>query len=106
MRSKSLLFLLAEFIIHLSEENNTFDKFKKVLLENCAEFSDSFVANLLRIIQHMKPNKGTSDSSIPSKVQADNLSMKFPGLAIPNEPIKNFAESDDEGKVCFLLHHL
>lgn len=89
---------LAEFIIHLSEENNTFDKFKKVLLENCAEFSDSFVANLLRIIQHMKPNKGSSDSSIPSKVQADNLSMKFPGLAIPNEPIKNFVESDDEGK--------
>lgn len=48
----------------------------------------------------MKPNKSASDASIPSKVQADNLSMKFPGLAIPNEPQKNFVGFDEEGKVC------
>nr|XP_022918473.1 ATP-dependent RNA helicase DHX8 [Onthophagus taurus] len=78
---------LAEFIIHLSEKHNTLESFKKVLEENGAEFSDSFVANLLRIIQHMKPFKkpGTSsDFNAPS----DSLSVKFPGLAIPNEPQK------------------
>ena len=31
--------ILAEFIIYLSEKNNTFESFKKVLLENGANFS-------------------------------------------------------------------
>ena len=47
---------LAEFIIHLAEENVTFDKFKKALIENSGEnFPDSFIANLLRVIQKMDP---------------------------------------------------
>ena len=65
----------AEFIIHLAENNNTFEKFKKVLEENGAEFSDSFMENLLRIIQHMKP----------APASQINLSIKYPCLAIPNE---------------------
>ncbi|KAL3221875.1 hypothetical protein MRX96_029186 [Rhipicephalus microplus] len=48
---------MAEFIIDLADKNNTFESFKKALQENEAEFSDSFVANLLRIIQHMRPKK-------------------------------------------------
>ncbi|KAJ8934686.1 hypothetical protein NQ318_015155 [Aromia moschata] len=88
---------LAEFIIHLSEENNTLDSFKKALLENGAEFSDSFMSNLLRIIQHMRPKKGQM------KVEADNiekdaLAFKFPGLAIPNEPQKPIDEPELEDK--------
>ncbi|XP_062568008.1 ATP-dependent RNA helicase DHX8-like [Saccostrea cucullata] len=46
---------LAEFIIHLAEKNNTYEKLKKALDENGAEFADSLVANLLRLIQKMKP---------------------------------------------------
>lgn len=40
-----LVFIVAEFIIHLAEKNNTFDKFKKVLLENGAEFSVSIISS-------------------------------------------------------------
>ncbi|XP_076653348.1 ATP-dependent RNA helicase pea [Halictus rubicundus] len=79
---------LAEFIIHLAEKNSTFDKFKKVLLENGAEFSESFMANLLRIIQHMKPTRPTQDKPAPSTAKQDELAQKFPGLALPNEEPK------------------
>lgn len=39
--SLSVFHFSAEFIIHLSEKNNTFEKFKAVLIENGAEFSVS-----------------------------------------------------------------
>ncbi|KAG7207928.1 hypothetical protein KM043_009517 [Ampulex compressa] len=78
---------LAEFIIHLAEKNNTFEKFKKVLLENGAEFSESFMANLLRIIQHMKPTKVTNKLLNPT-IKQDELAQKFPGLALPNDNTK------------------
>jgi hypothetical protein len=32
-------FVAAEFVIHLAEENNTFEKFKKALEERDAQFS-------------------------------------------------------------------
>ena len=48
---------LAEFIIDLAEKNKSQEKFKKALLSNGAEFADSFIENLLRIIQHMQPGK-------------------------------------------------
>lgn len=78
----------AEFIIDLSEKHSTYESFKKVLLENGAEFSDSFIANLLRIIQHMKPTK-SQPLDLPIKTAQDSLSIKFPGLALPNkDPVK------------------
>lgn len=71
-----------------------------MLLENCAEFSDSFIANLLRIIQHMKPNKGGSFEATMTQLESESLSVKFPGLAIPNEPQKSIMEnSDDEDEI-------
>ncbi|XP_067003778.2 ATP-dependent RNA helicase DHX8 [Anabrus simplex] len=76
---------LAEFIIDLAEKNTTFESFKKVLVENGAEFSDSFIANLLRIIQHMKPKHGSKDTSPHRKNSKEDLCQKFPGLAIPND---------------------
>ncbi|KAI4460494.1 atp-dependent rna helicase [Holotrichia oblita] len=81
---------LAEFIIHLSEKHNTFEAFKKVLLENGAEFSDSFIANLLRIIQHMKPNRKNINSMIATK--SSSLVEQFPALAMPNEPQRTITE--------------
>ncbi|CAG9861883.1 unnamed protein product [Phyllotreta striolata] len=90
---------LAEFIIHLSEKNNTLESFKKVLSENGAEFSDSFVSNLLRIIQHMKPKKSSNKEEF-DKVEKEGLAFKFPGLAIPNEKQKplQLEEFDNENE--------
>ena len=39
---------LAEYIIHLAEKNPTYDAFFKAMSKNGADFSESFVANLLR----------------------------------------------------------
>lgn len=93
-------FLLAEFIIDLSEKHKTYESFKKVLLENGAEFSDSFIANLLRIIQHMRPTK-TQASDVPKSTDNDFLAVKFPGLAIPNEskPIALPVDDEKEKKI-------
>lgn len=89
----------AEFIIHLSEKHNTLETFKKVLLENGAEFSDSFVSNLLRIIQHMRPaTSADSASSSKAIVPQDKLTMKFPGLAIANQTQKPLTDSESEGE--------
>lgn len=58
---------LAEFIIDLAEKNPSFEKFKKVLLEASGEpFPDSFIANLLRIIQKMNPSMRQSTTSVQS----------------------------------------
>ncbi|XP_050310785.1 ATP-dependent RNA helicase DHX8 [Anthonomus grandis grandis] len=92
---------LAEFIIHLSEKNNTLDSFKKALLENGAEFSDSFMSNLLRIIHHMKPKKGQPKKGDIDRIESDGLAFKFPGLAMPNrapEPMSDPEEKDDDAK--------
>lgn len=88
---------LAEFIIHLAEQNDTFDAFKKALIENGADsFPDSFIANLLRIIQHMKttskaPPKVTDGPiTIPAntngKLDVQTKKILCPVLALPNEP--------------------
>ncbi|XP_055920622.1 ATP-dependent RNA helicase DHX8 [Eupeodes corollae] len=87
---------LAEFIIDLAEKNRTFDSFKKVLLENGAEFPDSFVTNLLRIIQLMKPS---DNSDVETNIVGDKrskLTQLFPGLAIPNEKVRSDAEDDED----------
>eukprot|EP00106_Octopus_bimaculoides_P006059 XP_014773501.1 PREDICTED: ATP-dependent RNA helicase DHX8-like [Octopus bimaculoides] len=93
---------LAEFVISLSDKNDTFEKFKKVLEENGAEFSDSLIANLLRLIQKMKP-KPKSDSSSSKSVPSENTSdaelkrKLFPGLALPNNPsMRNLLDDDYE----------
>merc|ERR1711911_246883 len=84
---------LAEFIIALAEKNKTFDTFKAVLLENGAEFSDSLITNLLRLIQHMKSTSsktpGVDISEVKKAAHLSEIEKKrqlFPGLAIPDEP--------------------
>ncbi|KAG8268459.1 ATP-dependent RNA helicase dhx8 [Homalodisca vitripennis] len=74
---------LAEFIISLAEKNDNFEAFKKVLIDNGAEFSDSFIANLLRIIQHMRPKP--LQAAVKELDKTDKLAVKFPGLALPND---------------------
>ncbi|XP_064647982.1 ATP-dependent RNA helicase DHX8-like [Lineus longissimus] len=87
---------LAEFVIDLAAKHNTFETFKKALLDNEAEFADSLIANLLRLIQKMAPKKPKkqkkkdTDGSDDEFEKADNdKEMKrhlFPGLAIPDDP--------------------
>lgn len=86
---------LAEFIIHLSEKNNTVETFKKALVENGAEFSESFISNLLRIIQHMRPKTAKSKDEVKFD-HKDEMAQKFPGLAIPNEPQKPFSDEEEK----------
>ncbi|CAH2215945.1 jg21372 [Pararge aegeria aegeria] len=92
---------LAEFIIDLADKNPSFDNFKNALIENGAEFSDSFMTNLLRIIQHMKPVANESDSIDTNNKSSHPLAVKFPGLAIPNDKPATFStdeESEEEAK--------
>ncbi|ETE65217.1 ATP-dependent RNA helicase DHX8, partial [Ophiophagus hannah] len=53
---------LAEFVISLAERNTNFDTFKTALVKNGAEFTDSLVSNLLRLIQTMRPPAKASTS--------------------------------------------
>ncbi|CAF1454669.1 unnamed protein product [Rotaria sp. Silwood1] len=46
---------LAEFIIRMAQSSDSYDLFKKKLVENDAGFSDSFSSNLYQIIQTMLP---------------------------------------------------
>lgn len=49
---------------------------------------DSFIANLLRIIQHMQPKASKSGKkSNENTNKSDSMASKFPGLAIPNETV-------------------
>lgn len=78
---------LAEFIIDLAQKNTTFDKFKAALERNGAEFDDSFISNLLRLIQHMQPKKrDAAGDSKPTLTEKDILRQKLPALAIPDDP--------------------
>lgn len=82
----------------MADKNPNFDDFKKALIENGAEFSDSFMTNLLRIIQHMKPANTLSNTK-EVEDHKNPLASKFPGLAIPNEKPPIFSsdeDSDDE----------
>jgi ATP-dependent RNA helicase DHX8/PRP22 len=93
---------LAEFIIDLAEKNSTLDKFKKALSSNGAEFADSFVENILRIIKHMKPKMagdpaaGSKKSEKISKTKVEKLAENFPFLSLPDKKAK-----EDEG--CFVF---
>lgn len=90
---------MAEFIIDLADKNNTFESFKKALQENEAEFSDSFIANLLRIIQHMRPKKAATTSKEgfedKPKTELDMKRERFPFLALPNDPNVNKLLEED-----------
>lgn len=61
-----------------------------MLIKNGAEFADSFIENLLRIIEHMDSGSKQSQKS------QDVLAVKFPGLAMPNEPSFDAKPVDDK----------
>jgi len=79
---------LAEFIIDLASKNARFEDFKAKLLENGAEFADSFIENILRIINHMMP-KTAMDSEKHQNGggggKLDFLKEQLPFLALPDD---------------------
>ncbi|KAH8353928.1 hypothetical protein KR067_004518 [Drosophila pandora] len=92
---------LAEFIIDLENKNRSYDSFRKALLENGAEFPDSLVQNLQRIINLMRPGRtgGSSEEVTVSNGGDDKksqLKKLFPGLALPNDKYSNKKGSDEE----------
>ncbi|KAK0174577.1 hypothetical protein PV327_010335 [Microctonus hyperodae] len=88
---------LAEFVIHLAEENTTFEAFKKALFEYGGEFPDSFISNLLRIIQHMKPSKSSEKNSTLTK--QEEIAKRYPGLALANTQKFNTDDNHDDNIV-------
>ena len=51
-------------------------------------FQDSLIANLLRLIQKMKPKPKSEDKEVKVSKDMSDLEIKkklFPGLALPNE---------------------
>ncbi|KAI9499324.1 hypothetical protein BDB00DRAFT_229161 [Zychaea mexicana] len=71
--------VLAEYILHLHDEaNGSVQKFKDSLKD--ADFSESFIENLDRIINTMKPKKKLAEQSAEEKAE------KLPGLALADDP--------------------
>ncbi|XP_034716283.1 ATP-dependent RNA helicase DHX8 isoform X2 [Etheostoma cragini] len=91
---------LAEFVIDLAEKEPTFDGFKALLLQNGAEFTDSLVGNLLRLIQTMRPPSKSSTSKasealVKPKTEKDRLKELFPALCRANDPVPRKLDEDD-----------
>ena len=84
---------LAEFVIVLHGKSKRLDDFKAKLKENGADFPDSFVENLDRLILalHPKYKKKTKPNAKSKRKDSDGTTVKnhrvrmFPGLALPNQ---------------------
>lgn len=88
---------LAEFIIDIAKKYPTLQTFKEKLIENGAEFADSFTENLLRIIQLMNPLTQKSNSQLLKSKDSNALAERFPGLSIPNEKTRFKVAAKDGG---------
>ncbi|XP_043530966.1 ATP-dependent RNA helicase DHX8 isoform X2 [Chiloscyllium plagiosum] len=91
---------LAEFIINLAEKNITFETFKGALVKNGAEFTDSLISNLLRLIQTMRPPAKPSTSgkveTVKPKSEREKMKELFPALCLPDTlPTKSLLDEDD-----------
>ncbi|KAK9530053.1 hypothetical protein VZT92_011586 [Zoarces viviparus] len=94
---------LAEFIISLAEKHPTFEGFKAALFKNGADFTDTFIGNLHRLIHTMRPSPSTStgpQSDVKAKSEKDNLKGKYPALCKPDAAVwiipPRHADRDDE----------
>ncbi|KAI6242764.1 RNA helicase [Aphelenchoides fujianensis] len=56
---------VAEYVISLARENPTFDRFKKVLIENdLDQFDDALIQHLLRLVVTMQPKKKAVEPTV------------------------------------------
>lgn len=87
---------LAEFIIHIAQASDSYDKFQAKLIENDAGFPDSFSSNLYRIIQKMLPtpvkkttNENEAEMNHEQSRQLTDIALRkamCPFLSKPNDP--------------------
>ena len=87
---------LAEFVISLHDQSKSLLDFKSNLTNAGAEFPDSFVENVDRLILslHPKHKKKSSNSILAAATNGDALDREkdkqkrlFPGLAVPDKEI-------------------
>jgi ATP-dependent RNA helicase DHX8/PRP22 len=81
---------LAEFVINLHEQSKSLPEFKQKLKDVGAEFPESFVDNMDRLILNMHPKykkKSTPAGSTEATVlpEADKRKRMFPGLSKPDQ---------------------
>ncbi|CAG8612252.1 864_t:CDS:2, partial [Ambispora leptoticha] len=84
---------LAEFVINLHEENSSLPDFKKALCDAGAEFPESFIQTLDRLIRKMHPkykkgkgkSKETDNNEDSYRYDPDQKAALFPGLALPDD---------------------
>ncbi|KAG8757197.1 DEAH-box ATP-dependent RNA helicase prp22, partial [Ceratobasidium sp. 423] len=99
---------LAEFIINLHEQSKTQDAFKKKLKDVGADFPESFVENLDRLILSLHPKykrkkaKKAKKDGGETADETDTKRRMFPGLSLPDQPWQPSNEfgkgKEDEGK--------
>eukprot|EP00803_Ostreobium_quekettii_P000314 evm.model.scf_193.5 EVM.evm.TU.scf_193.5 scf_193:32945-51100(-) len=77
--------VLAEFVIDIAKDKKNSDEFKKALIKEGAEMTDTLIDRLWSLVQHMqggekkKPGSGVQ----PPKVEA-RRGAKYPSLALTN----------------------
>jgi ATP-dependent RNA helicase DHX8/PRP22 len=98
--------VLAEFIINLHEQAGSYEQFKSNLGGMGADFPDSFVANLDRLIRTLHPKYSKKEEEEWEKDDSRLRRLdQFPGLAIPDNPdqISHIMDQDDAIKDLELL---
>jgi len=90
---------LAEFIIMLASKSSNVEKFKKYLDKNGAEFPDSLITNLFRLIKTMQPGSESGKKKKKKKkkdevpdIEKDAKMKKFPGLCLPDKTYEEVAK--------------
>ncbi|PVU92243.1 hypothetical protein BB559_003777 [Furculomyces boomerangus] len=82
--------VLAEYIINLNKESKSYQEFKQKLKDADADFPDSFVYTLNRLITALWPrnddNQTKNSDNLESKKpeSVEEKAKHFPGLSIPN----------------------
>jgi ATP-dependent RNA helicase DHX8/PRP22 len=84
--------IIAEFVINLHEQRRTLPEFKKALTDAGAEFPESFINTLDRLIQKMNPKykikekvKENSEEDNNLDYDPDEKAKLFPGLAMADD---------------------
>ena len=85
---------LAEFIINLAKKGKKLPKFKLLLKKNGAEFPDSFINNIFRLIQTMQPSILSKKNSAKLDLKPTQTDSDFPALCIPDGHFAADAEKE------------
>lgn len=63
---------LAEFIVHMAQDSDSYDLFRRKLTEVDADFPDSFSSNLYRIVQKMLPTPAKKPTTTNENAMDDD----------------------------------